>query len=261
MGLSDSYILGILEGKITNASTRNTYVHKLKKLQEHLNGAALYDILKFPEKYTGLIRLAYPDSVCTQKNMVGVLLSAYKYIPVLLQKKPAAYNKWLGIRKQLDLQCGVNRNNKSPKITREELRDKYLALKLNYAHSKNLTMRFILLSMLVHISPAFPKADFGYVAIVRAPAKESPVQDYLYLRADGSGFATVNGVKREMSRVLVEDIEKSLKHHPREYLITDRENHPYIKTNSFNAFVIRAFEGEFGKRLGVNEIKHVLKLT
>lgn len=257
MGLSDSYILGILEGKISNVSTRNTYIHKLKKLQEHLNGAALYDILKSPEKYMSLIKLAYPDSACTQKNMVGVLLSAYKYIPVLLQKKPAAYNKWLGIRKQLDLQCGAN--TKLPKLNIEEIKEKYLALKPKYAHSKHLTMRFILLSMLVHIMPAFPKADFGYVAIVRAPAKESPVRDYVYLRADGSGFAMVNGLKREMSRVLVEDIEKSIKHHSREYLITDRENNPYTKTNSFNAFVIRAFEAEFGKRVGVNEIKHVLK--
>lgn len=258
MGLSDQYIVGALEGKITNVTTKNTYIHKLKKLQEHLKGAALYDILRSPEKYFSMIKTAYPESACTQKNMVGVLLSAYKYIPVLLQKKPAAYNRWLAIRKQLESQCALN-ESKAPKITREELRDKYLALKQNYAHSKNLTMRFILLSMLVNIVPTFPKADFGNMAIVRAPAKQSPLPDYVYLRSNGSGFAMLKGQKREIPPELVEDIEKSLKYHPREYLITDRENNPYEKTNSFNTFVIRAFQAEFGKRIGVNEIKHVLK--
>lgn len=257
MGLSDSYILGVLGNKITNASTLNTYVHKLKKLQEHLKSAALYDILKSPEKYFGMIKQAYPDSACSQKNMVGVLLSAYKYIPVLLQKKPAAYNKWLAIRKQLELKCAAN--EKIPKITRAELQAKYLALKPNYAHSKHLTMRFILLSMLVNVTPSFRKADFGNIAIVRAPAKESPLPAYVYLRSDKSGFAMLHGEKREMSSELVKDIEKSLKYHPRDYLITDRDNKPYEKTNSFNTFVIRTFEAEFGKRIGVNEIKHVLK--
>lgn len=257
MGLSDSYILGVLQEKITNASTRNTYIHKLKKLQEHLKGTALYDILKSPEKYFGMIKQAYPDSACTQKNVVGVVLSAYKYIPVLLQKKPASYNKWLAIRKQLESQCVVN--DKPPKLTRGELQAKYLEVRPKYAHSKNATMRFVLLSMLVNVVPAFSKADFGCVAIVRAPTRESPVPDYVYLRGDGTGFVVIKGEKREMNSRLIEDMEKTLKYHPREYLITDRENKPYVKPNSFNTFVIRTFETEFGKRLGVNEIKHVLK--
>lgn len=257
MGLTDSFILEELEGKIMNVSTRNTYVHKLKKLQEHMKGAALYDILKSPEKYWVLIKAAYPESACSQKNMVTVLLSAYKYIPVLLEKKPASYNKWLGIRKQLDKECVVN--DKLPKISLAELREKYLALKVKYAHSKHLTMRFILFSMLINIIPAFPKADFGCVAIVHAPAQESPLPNYIYFRTDGSAFMMLHEQKREIATVLIEDIKKSLKYHPREYLITDRDNGCYVKANSFNAFVIRAFEAEFGKRVGVNEIKNVLK--
>ena len=249
MGLTNGYIIEQLALKIRNTTTVNTYVSKLNKLTGVM-GKSIYDIAKTPHVSIPKIKELYAGSAFTQKNMIGLMLTVFKYNPDLITKKRQAYNAWvLAMKEYKSLESVAD-----TKVTRDDLIAKYndvstkLVYKTDYTHH-------LLLSLLVHL-PDVPRANYAHIAIVRAPALKSPSADYVYLKPGGS-FLKLDGKKYNMPDVLVADIEKSIKIHPRSWLFVDSSDKSYTKQNTFNVFVIRTMNKLFGQKIGVNDLAKV----
>ena len=85
MGLSNDYIINILNKTIENEVTKNTYISKLNTLSAKLN-KSIYEILKDPKIYYPKIKELYPSNA-TQKNFVTMILSVFKLVDQLNIKK------------------------------------------------------------------------------------------------------------------------------------------------------------------------------
>lgn len=240
MGLSDEYITQAIENHFANKTTKNTYVSKITRLSKMLN-KPIYDILKDPQNSFNSIKQLYPASVCSQINIVTLIMSIFKTIPELMKKKSLTWGEWRAIYEKLKVAMPAKRE---AAITKAEVDNKYVELKDHQS-----SQEFLLLSMIKHLK--VPKADYSKVYIVYPPARQSLNRDYLVL--NHKPYLVLDKVRYFLPTELAVDIKESVRLKPREYLFG-----PYHKTNSYNIFFIRAFEGMFGKRVGVNGVKGIL---
>ncbi len=246
MGLSNQFIKEILESKITNELTKNTYITRMNKLSQHL-GTSLYEILKNPKKYYPMITNFY-KTPCSIRNNVNLVLSIFKYIPNLIRKKPNSYNEW---KKKLDILSKEPIKEAILPITKQMIIDKYFELKKMNQHVLGLTqsMQYVLLSLIVNLK--INKLQFNNLAIIFAPKTKSPSPNYIYFN-NNMGFMKFNDHKYKLNDELIKDIKDSLKYHQRNYLFG------FLKMNSFNVFVIRTFDKLFNHKIGVNTLSKIL---
>jgi hypothetical protein len=244
MGLSNEYIFSIIKSSNGTELTKNTYITRLTTLTEFCN-TDIYTILKKPDIFYAKIKIHYSKSIYTQKNIIATLLAIFKMIPILYNKKPTIYRKW----KQIYTELKPEINTKELEITFDEIKQKYIELRqFNYKNCQTLWQEFLLLSMVVNL-PRIKNKNYQNIAIITPPNHISPTKDYIVLKESNTSYFIYNKIKYNINQNLYED----LKYLPREYLFG-----PYLKTNSYNIFVIRVFEKMFKKRIGVNDLK---KLT
>lgn len=218
MVLSDHYIYTILKKKITNPSTYENYVVRLKNLCKILD-KPLYTILKTPN--IEMIQQAYPKSIYTQRNIVTVILSIFKNIPTLASKKQTIFKKWLDIHSNLDIT--------PPLITKEHIKSKYLEYKRDHPH-KNLqrSQEYLILSISLF----------------------SPSNILKYMQQSTKGNLTDN-------KYLVDDIYDSVKAFPRSHVFLNNNKVPFISNNSYTVYVGRVLKRLFNTNIGVNIIKNM----
>ena len=250
MGLSNQFIISTLSKNISNASTRQTYINKVEVLTKTFR-SDIYGIIKQPGIYGDKIKSLYPKSVASQKNVITLILAIFKRVPILVQKKPQAYQKWFAIHKELGSQITAP---KECEITLDDIKQKYEELKQNKPHStKQQSMLYVLLSLIMHIRK---RPDYGLLSVVVPPNHTSRSKDYIVLH-DDVPYMVLNNKKLRVPRTLYEDLKESIDDYPRSFVFTDTKNEHYTKTNSYNVFVIRAFQKAFGKKIGVNNLANI----
>jgi hypothetical protein len=222
MVLSDQYIYTILKNKIKNKSTYENYVVRLKNLCKILD-KPLYTILKNPN--IEMIQQAYPKSIYTQRNIVTVILSIFKNIPTLANKKQTIFKKWLDIHSKLD----ITPPSQQELITKEHIRAKYLEYKREHPH-KNLqrSQEYLILSISLF----------------------SPSNILKYMQQSTKGSLTDN-------KYLVDDISDSVKAFPRSHVFLNNNKVPFISNNSYTVYVGRVLKRLFATNIGVNIIKNM----
>lgn len=221
MGLSNIYIETLLSKNIPNKSTSENYIVRLNKLSSLLN-KPIYDIIKSTNMND--IQILYPNP-STQKNVITVILSVFKYIPELSQKKPMLLKKWRAIHDEL------SKTEKSrPDISSDEspsisIKQKYQEYK-KPIESLSASQEYLLLSIATH----------------------SPNQLIDFSKRPTKGKITAPSD-------LADDILESVKQFPRPFIFVDKSGQGFKSNNSFTVYVSRTFHKLFGKKIGINDLK------
>lgn len=250
MGLSSQTMYDRLSSSLSNVTTRNTYITRLKNLERFL-AAPLYEIVKDPWTYGPRIKAMYARSMCSQRNMVATVLAIFKHFPDLASKKHRAFQQWQDMFNFYKTYLPPMR----PNITRQEIEKQY-----NQMTEPHKTLREsldrLLLSMALYMSQQ-SRGDYGAIAIVFAPNKRSPSENYIYMKGSKNSFMVYHNKKTILHPTLFEDIRESMSRYPRSFLFVDANNMPYEKTNSYNVFVIRSFQRMFNRRVGMNALRKI----
>lgn len=247
--LSDESILAAL--RLAHPSAHESYASRLRQLSKIL-GASIYEILKSPDVYAPRVERAYEKSACSRTNAAAAVVAAFRALPELSRKKPRALGEWRAWRAKF----ASSIKEREASISREQIEAKYRELSANPHADAKSSMRYVLLSAALHMR-APKRFDYGSVAIVFAPEKTSPSPDYVYIRGKGDAFAVIGGRRQRLDRRLAEDIAASVKRYPRAHLFVGSDGRPFEKTNTYNVFVLRAFEKMFGKRVGAAQLAKV----
>lgn len=223
MGLSDEYITKTLLDNIENKATAENYVLRLKKISQLLN-KTIYDIIKDPNIES--LKKAYPNSVSTQKNMATVIMSVFKNIPGLSQKKNATLNKWKKIHEQLRKE-EKEQPSKEVSITREQLLQKYSSIQEPHKTLES-SQDYLLLSLAIHASK-----DFVKIGMMPAQGKIS------------------------LPSKLADDIAESLRKHHRSHVFVNSKDEPFSNNNAFTVYAGRSLTRLLGTHIGINSLKNV----
>lgn len=243
MGITNDYIINELQTKIDNIETKNTYINKLTTLSSKLN-KPIYEILKDPDESFKNIQSTFPNSSCTQRNFVNAILSVFRTIKIISNKKPKIYLKWRNIYEKLGK---IKHDRKPLVINRKDIESKYTTL--NHT-TKKTSQELILLSLILN------KIPIKYnTTIIVYPKHISSSSNYIFLKDNTTSYCVINKKKYKMNIDLYNDCMASVNKYPREYLFTDSNNNGYNKSNSFSVFVIRSFEEMFGQKVSLSDIK------
>jgi hypothetical protein len=201
--------------------------------------------------------------------MLSSILVVFKYIEVLKKKKEKAYNEWGKIHSKLTTE--INNKNKQNEPTKKQL-DNYISFKdienkyntFPEITNKKESLQHLLLSVTLNLKPK--RADYGNISILSKEDKLSKTKNYLVLNTKDESFLVLNEFKtsskydniiEQINEQLYNDITKSLKDYPREYLFVNKYNKAYNNNNAYTKFVLRSYEDLFKKNVGVTMLRHI----
>jgi hypothetical protein len=116
--------------------------------------------------------------------------------------------------------------------------------------------------VVLHLKPK--RADLGSVKIYYDKNPNKTDENYIVLRSRGSSFLVMNvyktnkfyhTVEEDLPRELTDDLQTSLRRHPRDYLFVSSEEKP-MGNNTYSKWVQKIFLDLFGKSSGVGIIRH-----
>lgn len=202
---------------VLNAATAGNYKVRLENLSAKL-GAPLYDIIRDPAKWTGVMSEVYISPI-TRRNITTAVLTLYRLMPVLGEKKPKAYQAWVEYHKRLDRGSGPA----APVLTRDEVLQKYNGL--GHATLAESVSK-LLLSMILHHS-----------------LRNLHNMKFSWIQSGPEDFMTELALSRQK--------------YPRKFVFVNKFGEPFTTPNAFVQFVIAQMQALFHKKIGLNHLKNI----
>jgi hypothetical protein len=261
----------VIERVYENEITKLNYISRMTGLLRKIDADSLFTILEDPVRWYPKIREAYP-SITTRRNLLTVFLALFTHDKELkedvggedVQKKWRQYHDEL-VRYQKTQQSKSEPSKKQvEKYTSfEEIETKYRDLGKKSPHeSLRSSQQYLLLSVVLHLKPK--RADLGSVKIYHEKNPNRTDENYIVLRTRGSSYLVMNlyktnkfyhTVEEDLPRELTDDLQTSLRRHPRDFLFVSSEEKP-MSNNTYSKWVSHIFSDLFGKRTGVSLLRH-----
>jgi len=261
----------VIERVYENEITKLNYISRMTGLLRKIDADSLFTILEDPVRWYPKIREAYP-SITTRRNLLTVFLALFTHDKELkedvggedVQKKWRQYHDEL-VRYQKTQQSKSEPSKKQvEKYTSfEEIETKYRDLGKKSPHeSLRSSQQYLLLSVVLHLKPK--RADLGSVKIYHEKNPNRTDENYIVLRTRGSSYLVMNlyktnkfyhTVEEDLPRELTDDLQTSLRRHPRDFLFVSSEEKP-MSNNTYSKWVSHIFSDLFGKSTGVSLLRH-----
>jgi hypothetical protein len=261
----------VIEKEYENEKTKVNYISRMIGLMRKLDADSLFTVLEDPVRWYPKIREAYP-SISTRRNILTVFLALFTKDKDLeedvggpdVQKKWRQYHDELGrYQKTQESKSEPTKKQVEKYTSFEEIESKYRELGKKSPHaSLKTSQQYLLLSIVLHLKPK--RADLGSIKIYHEKNPNKTDENYIVLRTRGSSFLVMNvyktskfyhTVEEDLPRELTEDLQTSLRRHPREYLFVSSENKP-MSNNTYAKFFQRVFFDLFGRSTGASLIRH-----
>ena len=269
--LTINEILNKLQSNTMSMATKATQESRLKtlgKLTSKHTDTCIYRIISNPQKYIPRLQQAF-SSKTTQRNLVTTVLSILKHIDVTATNLNNVLETWKEFHQEL---AHNQTQNPSPTCTEiiqfDQVRKKYKELKkLPNPHAKlsdSLTLVF-LAYVIYQDAKAF---DLGNVTILKNAQSNTETQtsSYILLKSSSDSMLHIalpksnQFAEETLHRKFYKALKKSLAAHPRSFLFVQVNKEPFIKSNSFNQFVLRNMKKLFdGKNIGINSFRYMQK--
>jgi hypothetical protein len=236
-----------------------------------IDADSLFTVLEDPIRWYPKIREAYP-SISTRRNLLTVFLALFTKDKDLEEdvggedvlKKWKQYHEELSRYEKTQVAKSEPSKKQVDKYTSfEEIETKYHQLGKKSPHeSLRSSQQYLLLSVVLHLKPK--RADLGSVKIYHEKNPNRTDENYIVLRTRGSSYLVMNlyktnkfyhTVEEDLPRELTDDLQTSLRRHPREFLFVSSDEKP-MSNNTYAKFVSRTFEELFGKGTGVSLLRH-----
>lgn len=257
-----------LERAELSETTKDQYIINANLIHEKCDRQPLEIIYKYPEWAFDKIRAAYP-SKATQRSMASTVRALMKHSNTIQQYRQY-YDKWLELGNEVAKQ--IDDHYLSNKMTDEEAAkwvtwDEIQGKERDLASKEFASTRHLLLACYVLMDGPL-RQNLGAVRLLaREPSeiekKKLETTNYLILSDPCTLVINVHKTAKHYGpivRVLPADltgiVRKNLENDPRRYLFVDKYRRPYDRARSFAAFSGRVFEDIFGKKVGVNIIRH-----
>ena len=238
--------------------TKRTYLERLKYMIQQTK-VDLYELITHPKKYLEWIH-QHSSSLQTQKSYISAILAIFKHTPEMKQSEQAFYYDWYqgfkDVHKKIDHQYKLNEPSEKQKkafVSFDQIIKKRDELESGSKEK-------LILSMYTYLPPL--RSDFNEVYLYKEKPVKSNYSNYIYFGQTPmlilNEYKTVrkNDVfQKELPNELYQEIEKSLKKEPRDWLFMDRDGKPY-KENSYNRWVNRTLKKLFNKPLTISLIRH-----
>jgi integrase len=261
----------VIERVYENEITKLNYISRMTGLLRKIDADSLFTVLEDPVRWYPKIREAYP-SITTRRNLLTVFLALFTHDKELkedvggedVQKKWRQYHDEL-VRYQKTQQSKSEPSKKQvEKYTSfEEIETKYRDLGKKSPHeSLRSSQQYLLLSVVLHLKPK--RADLGSVKIYHEKNPNRTDENYIVLRTRGSSYLVMNlyktnkfyhTVEEDLPRELTDDLQTSLRRHPRDFLFVSSEEKP-MSNNTYSKWVSHIFSDLFGKSTGVSLLRH-----
>lgn len=277
--MDDPFFYQVLREKVTNATTRKNYEHRVNGLLKKLandgivtdapESKVLLHVLTHPRKYMPILEQVYNSQVATIKNMLTLVLSLFKYAD-LKCKYAGPYKKWKLFH---EMYAGKEQAHYNTNEPTQRQRDKYVSFNEMKARleswkdphvSLKSSLQYVLITMYVWIRPK--RADFGRIKVYNKDPRRRDI-NYLVLKEGDSRFVLnrynkTQGAKGEaiiepVPPDLASVITASLARHPRRYLFVGKDEKPFKTPNAYSKFVSNTYKHHFGKATGVSMLRHI----
>jgi hypothetical protein len=262
----------VIESAYENELTKLNYISRLMGVLKKVEGAdSLLTILEDPVRWYPKIREAYP-SITTRRNLLTVFLALFSKDKDLeedvggpeIPKKWRQYHDELGRYEKTKLAKSEPTQKQVDKYTSfEEIETKYRELGKKSPHeSLRSSLQYLLLSVVLHLKPK--RADLGSVKIYYDKNPNKTDENYIVLRSRGSSFLVMNvyktnkfyhTVEEDLPRELADDLQTSLRRHPRDYLFVSSEEKP-MGNNTYSKWYQKIFLDLFGRSTGPSLVRH-----
>lgn len=246
-------------------TSKKAYKNRLQRLVEYTGKDVDWIISNCKKTMSALDKKGVTESQ-TRKGYVNSVMTLFKHTKGLQESKCKAYARWREcadeVHREADLRYetleATERQIKAH-VPWDEI------IKIRDKLDKD-SIEYLLLCLYTMIPPA--RADFNKVRIYKEKDRIiNEKEDASYLRIEGKGkmilvhneFKSSDYHKyvKELPLELVEVIEKSLKRHPRDYLIVSpRNNKPYELSGSYAVYFDRKLTKIFGKTASINMLRH-----
>jgi hypothetical protein len=262
----------VIERAYENEITKVNYISRITGLLRKIDADSLFTILEDPVRWYPKIREAYP-SISTRRNILTVFLALFTHDKELkedvggedVQKKWRQYHDEL-VRYQKTQQSKSEPSKKQvDKYTSfEEIEIKYRELGKKSPHeSLRSSQQYLLLSVVLHLKPK--RADLGSVKIYHEKNPNRTDENYIVLRTRGSSYLVMNlyktnkfyhTVEEDLPRELTDDLQTSLRRHPRDFLFVSSEEKP-MSNNTYSKWVGNQFKSLFDRGTTVGLLRHI----
>jgi len=261
----------VIEKAYENEKTKMNYISRIIGLMRKIDADSLFTVLEDPVRWYPKIREAYP-SIPTRRNLLTVFLALFAKDKELeedvggpeVQKKWRQYHDELGrYQKTQESKSEPSQKQVDKYTSFEEIETKYRDLGKKSPHeSLKSSQQYLLMSVVLHLKPK--RADLGSVKIYYDKNPNRTDENYIVLRTRGSSFLVMNlyktnkfyhTVEEDLPRELTDDLQTSLRRHPRDYLFVSSEDKP-MSNNTYAKFFQRVFFDLFGRSTGASLIRH-----
>jgi len=262
----------VIEKVYENEKTKMNYMSRIIGLMRKIDADSLFTVLEDPVRWYPKIREAYP-SIPTRRNLLTVFLALFTHDKELeedvggpeIQKKWRQYHDELGrYQKTQESKSEPSQKQVKKYTSFEEIETKYREMGKKSPHeSLKSSQQYLLLSVVLHLKPK--RADLGSVKIYYDKNPNKTDENYIVLRTRGSSYLVMNlyktnkfyhTVEEDLPRELTDDLQTSLRRHPRDYLFVSSEEKP-MSNNTYSKWVMRQFESLFDRGTTVGLLRHI----
>jgi hypothetical protein len=262
----------VIEAAYENELTKISYISRIAGLMRKIDADSLFTVLEDPVRWYPKIREAYP-SISTRRNLLTVFLALFTKDKDLEEdvggedvlKKWKQYHEELSRYEKTQVAKSEPSKKQVAKYTSfEEIETKYHQLGKKSPHeSLRSSQQYLLLSVVLHLKPK--RADLGSVKIYHEKNPNRTDENYIVLRTRGSSYLVMNlyktnkfyhTVEEDLPRELTDDLQTSLRRHPRDFLFVSSDEKP-MNNNTYAKWVGNQFKSLFDRGTTVGLLRHI----
>jgi hypothetical protein len=253
---SKAFINKILESDIS-PKTKTNYESGFRTLAakaEH----SIEHILLHPDTYIPLIRKWFPKDT-SYKVHLSFILGIFKYNKPLQVDHQAEHEKWVAAFKASDAAVKERYETNEPTERQQEGYVPYVKIIKAREDQPKGSITRVLLGMYTYLPPR--RLEYSRMALYKSTVPEDPEPNYIVLRTGRMVIADYKTHKHHgayevtLSKALMEDINGTLVHTPRDWLFINTKGEPYSRPQ-YSAWTMSVFKKLFGKPLTVALIRH-----
>jgi hypothetical protein len=272
----DYYTSFIKTTKFLKDNTKKIYLSKINLIQEKIYpGASIETIIDNPEifktnlnKYADNTKGKFGDVLGSHSRdlIVMAIIALFIYNQQLKEDKFELYKRWLKVHEEIKLPITNKYNSNEPTLRQKE---SYVSFEEVIKVRDSLrpgSMEKLLLTMYTEIPPV--RSDYYHTKIYKnIPDTFGTCSENHIVISDKGSFLALEKYKTakiyglqviDLPDSVVDEIGKSLKDIPREYLFVSPLGTPYEKENTFNKWANRTLKKVFNKKnMTLSMLRHI----
>lgn len=285
-----TYRKHIQNSKLLGENTKKIYLSKLDVVQKDIwlnckttknigKGKCLDYIIKHPEAfidklndYTSKTKGRLGDnnlSDHTKDAYVSAIIAIFRHTPGMIQKKSELYKKWNEVHNEITKTINDQKNKNEPNKRQKEAYIPFKEIEKIRDKLDDKDIKKLLIAMYTMIPPV--RSDYDKIKIIKENEEKNYndiIENYMVFdNTKGKYYIvlkkyktskTYKNLKIDIPKKLVNLINISLKHMPREYLFIQKNGKPYDKPNTFNKWANRNLKSVFKKNnISLTTLRHI----